>query len=91
MAPDGTHTIAEATLTPGAAGTWTSPDSHVTYPSHWTATIPGLRAALKITAAANNQELLVPGPRYEGSATVAGIFEGRAVTGSTYVEIAGAQ
>jgi predicted secreted hydrolase len=91
LAPDGTHTIAEATLTPGTSGTWTSPDSHVTYPSHWTATIPGLRAALKINATAKNQELLVPGPRYEGSAAVAGIFEGRPVTGSTYVEIAGAQ
>ena len=91
LAPDGTHTIAEATLTPGASGTWTSPDSHVTYPSHWTVAIPGLRAALKITATAKNQELLLPGPRYEGSAVVAGIFEGRLVTGSTYVEIAGAQ
>lgn len=90
LAPDGTHTIAEATLTPGTSGTWTSPDSHVIYPSHWAVTITGLRAALEITAAANNQELLVPGPRYEGSAAVAGIFEGRPVTGSAYVEIAGA-
>ena len=89
LAPDGTHTIAEATLTPGTSDTWTSPDSQVTYPSNWTATIPGLRAALRITAAAKNQELLVPGPRYEGSAAVTGTFGGRAITGSTYVEIAG--
>lgn len=91
LAPDGTHTIAEATLTPDTSGTWTSPDSHATYPTGWTVTIPDLDTTLELTAAAKNQELLVPEPRFEGSATATGTYEGRPVTGSSYVEITGSQ
>jgi len=91
LAPDGTHVIAAATLTPSSAGTWTSPESHLTYPTHWTITIPGLATTLKVTAAASNQELLLPMPRLEGAAAVTGTSEGRPVIGSSYVEVAGPQ
>jgi len=33
------------------------------------------------------QELLVPGPGYEGSAAVSGTYDHRPVTGTTYIEL----
>jgi len=88
--PDGTHTIVEVTpLAAGASDFWTSPDTGVRYPTHWKITIPGLHAELDVTAITENQELVTVGSRYEGIATVTGTYEGRRVTGYTYVEQVG--
>jgi predicted secreted hydrolase len=78
-------------MTPASTGTWTSPDSHVAYPTRWTVTIPGVQTTLDVTATATNQELLVPVPRLEGSAQVTGTAGGQPVPGATYVEATGAQ
>ncbi|WP_116437402.1 lipocalin-like domain-containing protein [Frankia sp. CcI49] len=86
LRPDGTHTIAEATITPDTASKWTSPATQASYITRWKVTIPGVSAALNVRAVTNNQELTVPGPRYEGSATVTGIYKGLPVTGICYVE-----
>lgn len=85
LAPDGTETIAAATVTPDlSAGTWTSPDSHKTYPTRWTVTVPGIHTTLKVTATAKNQEL---GGVLEASATVTGTHDGRHTNGASYVEV----
>ncbi|MBO4252360.1 hydrolase [Streptomyces griseorubiginosus] len=87
--PDGTQTVAEATLTPDESTRWTSPTSGRSYPTRWKVSIPGEHAKLNVTVYAKNQELLVPGPGYEGSAAVTGTYDHRPVTGNTYIEIAG--
>jgi predicted secreted hydrolase len=89
--PDGTQTLAEATLTPDASSLWTSPDTGKSYPTRWKVTIPGQDAKLNVTVHAKGQELVTPGPRYEGSAGVTGTYEHHRVTGSTYIEVTAGQ
>ncbi|MFF4806368.1 lipocalin family protein [Streptomyces sp. NPDC002144] len=89
--PDGTHTLAEATLTPDQSTLWTSPHTGKKYPTRWKVTIPGEHAKLNVKLYADDQELTVPGPRYEGSAAVTGTYDHRPVAGSTYVEMTGGQ
>ncbi|MCO5971896.1 lipocalin family protein [Actinoallomurus soli] len=87
--PDGTQTVTEATLTPDESTRWTSPTSGKSYPTRWKVSIPGEHAKLNVTVYAKNQEMLVPGPGYEGSAAVTGTYDHRPVTGTTYIELAG--
>ncbi|MFE1980176.1 lipocalin family protein [Streptomyces mirabilis] len=89
--PDGTQPVAEATLTPDNSTLWTSPTTGKKYPTRWKITIPGEHAKLNVKTYANDQELTVPGPRYEGSAAVTGTYDHRPVTGTTYVELTGGQ
>ena len=91
LKPDGTQTLAEATLTPDKSTLWTSPTTGNRYPTRWQVTIPGEHATLNVTVNAKNQELLVPGPGYEGSAAVTGTYDHRPVTGTTYIELTGGQ
>ncbi|MGW1619795.1 lipocalin family protein [Streptomyces sasae] len=91
LKPDGTHTLAEATLTPDQSTLWTSPHTGKKYPTRWKITIPGEHAKLNVKVYANDQELTVPGPRYEGSAAVTGTYDHHPVTGTTYVELTGGQ
>ena len=88
---DGTQTVAEATLTPDTGTLWTSPHTGKKYPTGWKVTIPGEHAKLNVKVYANDQELTVTGPRYEGSAAVTGTYDHRPVTGTTYVELTGGQ
>ena len=88
MRRDGSYLV--ATVRPLAADAgrpWTSPVTHNTYPTRWTVRIPAVRARL---------EVAVTGPRdqefaghVEATATVAGTYDGRKVTGTTYVEETG--
>ncbi|WP_322750271.1 MULTISPECIES: lipocalin family protein [unclassified Frankia] len=89
VSPDGTHTIAPATITPDASSVWTSPTTGARYPTRFKVTIPGQHAELHVTVTTKDQELVAAGSRYEGSATVTGTYEGRRVTGYTYVEQVG--
>ncbi|MFE2421961.1 lipocalin family protein [Streptomyces hokutonensis] len=91
LKPDGTQTVAEATLTPDSSTLWTSPTTGKKYPTRWKVTIPGEHAQLNVKTYAKDQELTVPGPRYEGSAAVTGTYGHRPVTGTTYVELTGGQ
>jgi len=85
--PDGSQTIVEVTpVAEGASDVWTSPATGLHYPTHWTITIPSLDASLSVTTVTEEQEFLTP-PRYEGSATVSGVYQGNEVTGYTYVEL----
>ncbi|GHJ28639.1 hypothetical protein TPA0910_30720 [Streptomyces hygroscopicus subsp. sporocinereus] len=87
--PDGTQTVTEATLTPDESTRWTSPTSGKSYPTRWKVSIPGEHANLNVTVYAEDQENLIPGPGYEGSAAVTGTYDHRPVTGTTYIELAG--
>lgn len=85
--PDGSQTIVEVTpVADGASDVWTSPTTRKRYPTHWTITIPSLQASLSVTAVTEEQDFNAP-PRYEGSATVSGVYQGDDVTGYTYVEV----
>lgn len=90
LRPDGTQTVAEATLTPDNSTLWTSPHTGKSYPTRWKVSIPGEDAKLNVTVHAKDQELVTT-RRYEGSAAVAGTFDHRPVTGTTYIEVAGGQ
>ncbi|MEV7976766.1 lipocalin family protein [Streptomyces sp. NPDC086519] len=91
LKPDGTQTLAEATLTPDTSTLWTSPTTGKSYPTRWKVTIPGEHAKLNVTVYAKNQELVTTGPRYEGSAAVTGTYDHRPVTGTTYIEVTAPQ
>jgi predicted secreted hydrolase len=91
LSPDGTHTVAAATITADPAARWTSPTSGQTFNTHWKVTVPDRHATLDVRVTTKNQELLTPGPRYEGSATVTGTYQGHRISGYTYVEQAGLQ
>ncbi|MFC8519361.1 lipocalin family protein [Streptomyces sp. NPDC057257] len=91
LKPDGTQTVAEATLTPDESTRWTSPATGKSYPTRWKVTIPGEHAKLNVTVYAKDQELTVPTPGYEGSAAVTGTYDHRPVTGNTYIELTNGQ
>ncbi|KUN81350.1 lipocalin family protein [Streptomyces griseoruber] len=87
LKPDGTQTLAEATLTPDESTRWTSPTTGKSYPTRWKVSIPGEHAKLNVTVYAKDQELVVPAPGHEGSAKVSDPCDHGKVTGTTYVEI----
>ncbi|WOX15406.1 lipocalin family protein [Streptomyces sp. N50] len=88
LKPDGTQTVAEATLTPDNSTLWTSPTTGKKYPTRWKVTIPGEHAKLNVKTYTNDQELVITGPRYEGGAAVTGTYDHRPVKGTTYIEVA---
>lgn len=93
----GTRVNADGTTTglpPGSVsrtplGSWTSPHTGITYQQNWAIGVPG--GTLTLTAQLADQELsnpLVPqGSYWEGSTSVAGTVDGRAVTGKAYAEL----
>ncbi|MGW0948035.1 lipocalin family protein [Streptomyces sp. NPDC002623] len=89
LKPDGTQTVAEATLTADESTLWTSPTTGKTYPTRWKVSIPGVDARLNVVSHTADQELPNTGPRYEGSAAVTGSYDHRPVSGTTYVEVTG--
>jgi predicted secreted hydrolase len=69
-------------------GTWTSPNTGITYPQNWDLTVPG--GELTVTALQADQELYVPFVNtgyWEGDSSVAGTVNGASVTGQAYAEI----
>jgi predicted secreted hydrolase len=76
-----------------SGGIWTSPASGAAYPLEWTVAIPARRLTLRVAAAVADQELDVRpsiGVAYwEGAITVAGMRNGRAISGRGYLELTG--
>jgi predicted secreted hydrolase len=83
-----TVSLAPSAMTDTPLGTWTSPNTGITYPQNWVVTVPG--GSLNVTALEANQELYVPfvGTGYwEGDSSVTGTINGASVTGQGYAEI----
>lgn len=76
-----------------ATGSWTSPHTHITYPSGWLVTIPNEKLSLSLQPVLKDQELdtrATTGQIYwEGEVTVQGTHGGRPVAGLGYVELTG--
>jgi hypothetical protein len=90
LRPDGSYRLASVRpLARGAGGFWTSPrPSHKTYPTRWRVRIPALRARLRVVVAGpRGQEF--PDEHVEDTAIVTGSYEGKRVTGTTFVEMTG--
>lgn len=87
--PGGSYELAAVRpLAGGASALWTSPLTHKSYPTRWRITIPALGARLSVRVSGpRGQEL--PDGHVEATATVAGTYQGRKVTGTTYVEMTG--
>ncbi len=94
VAPDGSLTVLNGddfTVTP--TGTWTSPETAITYPSGWTITIPNEYLTLEIAPAMPDQELDTTASTgviyWEGEVTVEGDRGGAPLSGLGYVELTG--
>ncbi len=86
-----THTYPNITIT--ASGSWHSPHTGATYPTHWVVHIPALHAVFAVAPTVRDQEVVSPHqPRasyWEGSGRVTGKYGGKAVTGDSYTELTG--
>lgn len=87
--PDGSYQLAAVSpLADGASGFWTSPVTHKTYPTRWRIDIPALGSRLSVVITGpRGQEY--PDGHVEGAAAVTGAYQGRTVTGTTFVEMTG--
>jgi predicted secreted hydrolase len=94
VAPNGDVTVLDGgdyTITP--IGSWTSPETGVSYPSGWSIEIPGEDIDLTVTPTIPDQEIdssTTTGVIYwEGEVEVDGSHAGESVTGLGYVELTG--
>jgi hypothetical protein len=91
--PDGSYDLAAVTpLAGGADKVWVSPVSGQAYPTRWRVNIPALNTKLVINVTGTDDQEIVNaliGPRYEGTASFSGTYQGKQVTGETYVEMVG--
>jgi predicted secreted hydrolase len=88
--PDG----ASIPLTPGEVdlkelGSWTSPHSHLRYPSGWAIQVPHEGLSLTVTPWLEDQELNLSIRYWEGASRIDGTHQGRPVEGLGYVELTG--
>ena len=89
------HLLPANSLRVTVLGYWTSPVTHITYPSGWRLDInsPPLQASLTLTPELKDQELTVyqsTGNSYwEGAVSIQGQSAGTAVSGEGYVELTG--
>ncbi|MCW8379698.1 lipocalin family protein [Streptomyces justiciae] len=91
--PDGSYDLAAVRpVAEGARRIWTSPTSGNAYPTRWRVEIPSLDTRLDVRVTGTEQQELdghgIPA-RMDITAAVAGIHEGKRVTGKTYVEMVG--
>jgi predicted secreted hydrolase len=94
VAPDGSAAVvAQGDFTSTPLGTWTSPVTHVVYPSGWLVTIASLKLALTLTPELRDQELVTTqstGVAYwEGAVDIQGQQNGAPISGQGYVELTG--
>lgn len=72
---------------------WKSPKSGATYPMGWAISIPGLKIAVRLDPALDDQELVTRASTrvtyWEGACDVDGSFENVSVSGQAYVEMTG--
>jgi hypothetical protein len=89
LRPDGSYDVAAVRpLARGAGGFWTSPVTHMIYPMRWRVDIPALGSRLAVVVTRpRGQEF--PDGHVEATAAVTGRYNGRKVTGTTYVEMTG--
>jgi hypothetical protein len=89
--PDGTHELVPVTPFAQDAGAfWTSPQTGRVYPTRWKITIPTRNTSLTVVASPQQQEIAGPtSARLEATATFTGKYQGRHVTGKTFVELVG--
>lgn len=91
------YVIKPAALRSEVLGQWTSPTTHITYPSGWRLTIndPRIKGTLTVTPQLKDQELVVyqsTGNVYwEGAVTVQFQSKGKTTAGKGYVELTGYQ
>ena len=87
--PDGsTVNLDPSSLSDTPLGSWTSPNTGITYPQNWQVTVPG--GQFTVTALEADQELSVPivnSGYWEGDSAVSGTINGASVTGQGYAEI----
>jgi predicted secreted hydrolase len=93
IAPDGRTTrVPLAAVRFAATGAWTSPASHVRYPSGWRLTLPGAGPAafdLTVQPLLAAQELRLSFRYWEGAVIATGTHGGRPVKARGYVELTG--
>ena len=90
IAADGaTQPLAWGEVTLDTLDHWTSPRSHVRYPSRWRLAVPGVALDLEITPRLADQELIVGTRYWEGAVRVEGTAAGRPIAGRGYVELVG--
>jgi predicted secreted hydrolase len=76
-------------LASDATGFQTSPATGQRYAGQWTVRIPSLDTTLAVKARPTLQEIVIPGSSSginEAASSVAGIYQGKPVTGKAYVE-----
>jgi predicted secreted hydrolase len=93
IAPDGRTTrVPLSAVRFAATSAWTSPSSHVRYPSGWRLTLPGAGPAafdLTVQPLLAAQELRLSFRYWEGAVTASGTHGGRPVRARGYVELTG--
>lgn len=91
--PDGSYDLAAVRpVADGAGRIWISPTSGNAYPTRWRIEIPSLDTRLDVRVTGTEaQELDGQGipARMDITAAVAGVHQGRRITGKTYVEMVG--
>ncbi|WP_264695419.1 lipocalin family protein [Candidatus Nitrosacidococcus sp. I8] len=70
---------------------WKSPNTHISYPTHWQLQIPEHDIDLNITPSIENQELNLSLDYWSGSVTVTGYYQGNNVIGKGFQELTGYQ
>ncbi|GFZ27378.1 lipocalin family protein [Lactobacillus corticis] len=90
MYPDGSHVL--AVMKPiEASHRWVSPATGHSYPTRFKIELPYNNSVLNVSVVFKEAEIIskVTGIKYEGTAEVDGIFDGKKVTGNTFVELVG--
>jgi hypothetical protein len=87
--PDGSYVVAAVSpLARGAGAFWTSPITRKSYPTRWRIDIPAVGARLGVAVTGpRGQEF--PDGHVETTAAVTGRYNGRTVTGTTFIEMTG--
>jgi predicted secreted hydrolase len=90
IAPDGsTRRLAKADFNIEILARWQSPHSGGNYPSAWHVSVPSAQLDLTVKPRMADQELQVSATYWEGAVAIEGNENGKAVTGSGYVELTG--
>ncbi len=90
IAPDGsTHPIARSDFQITSQSTWHSVFSGANYPDRWQVSIPSLGLELQVSPYLADQEHHLSTVYWEGAVQITGTHQGKAVTGSGYVELTG--
>jgi predicted secreted hydrolase len=90
--PDGTHVVVPCNQPVEASEYWTSPATGHRYPTRCVFRAPQINTELTVEVPYKQQEIVSAVDMFtklEGSATVAGTYQGQPVTGRSYLELVG--